>query len=213
MTNLVLLKFLESQNFLIPIDNKGEVFEYSLKKWEKKDFLVLINWTWKYKFDFYSWESDSSARVVILNFCCNKNIEIEFGSILDSVNTQSHVEIVNFVNNWTVAINSCIQVNSSATDSYATLNQQNIFLWDNATIKWVPRLNVKTNNTKAVHSLKAERIKEGDLFYIKSRWINWEKAVNMILKSKIYKQLDFIESKDKNIEKELEKLLENEMFW
>ncbi len=66
-----------------------------------------------------------------------------------------------------------------------TTNTEIIFLWNDAKFSWIPGLKVSSNNVKANHSLKIDKISDEAIFYLQARWVEADISRNMILKAKV----------------------------
>lgn len=64
-------------------------------------------------------------------------------------------------------------------------NTEIIFLWNDAKFSGIPGLKVSSNNVKANHSLKIDKISDDAIFYLQARWLEAEFSRNMILRAKV----------------------------
>lgn len=64
-------------------------------------------------------------------------------------------------------------------------NTEIVFLWNEARFSGIPGLRVATNQVKANHSLKIDKISDESLFYLEARWIDEKQSRNMLLKAKV----------------------------
>ena len=88
------------------------------------------------------------------------------------------------------------------------LLEENLFLGNKWRVKAVPTLLVKSNDVKASHSCKMERISDEKLFYLRSRWIWRQNALVMMIEAKIKSLFSCLFMFDNTFYKELvEKIL------
>lgn len=80
-----------------------------------------------------------------------------------------------------------IIISKEAGNSISHLKQENIILWENPIIKWVPNLFAYNNDIQASHSCSISTIKKEDLFYLNSRLISVSKAKEMMILSYVDK--------------------------
>ncbi len=64
-------------------------------------------------------------------------------------------------------------------------NTEIIFLWNDAKFSGIPGLRVASNDVKANHSLKIDKISYEAIFYLQARWLEVDSSRNMILRAKV----------------------------
>ncbi|EKD66210.1 MAG: hypothetical protein ACD_49C00060G0052 [uncultured bacterium (gcode 4)] len=170
---------------------------------ELREFLILIDKSGEYNLDFSQILGDSSVRIVVLIMCDNSKIKLNIKNYINGQNEINKTNILNFAKNGEVDIVSELEIEKKWAGSKWELHIENIFLWENAKISGVPRLNIKLDKARANHSLKAVKIKEEDLFYLSSRWLSEDNSKFILLKWKIQALLDSFEDKNKEIESEI----------
>lgn len=82
-------------------------------------------------------------------------------------------------------LDSGVDIDFWVEKSSGITNTEIIFLWNNAKFSWIPALNVSSNNVKANHSLKIDKISDEAIFYLQARWVEAEFSRNMILRAKV----------------------------
>lgn len=193
-------KFIFSTNSSISeIINSGEL----------KDFLFLIDKSGEYNLDFSQDLGNSSVRNFVIIMCDNSKIKLNIKNYINWKNEINKTNILNFAKNWEVNILSELEIDNKWEGSSGELHIENIFLGENAKISGVPRLNIKLDKVKANHSLKAVKIKDEDLFYLRSRGLSEESSKFILLKWKIQALLDSFEEIDESIESEIMKKFES----
>lgn len=161
-------------------------FYWLSKKWQNCNIIFIQN-------DIFS---DIVVKYLLLsNFDNKKNLKIY--SEIWANNIKSNIFILSVIwNNWFIDLDWIIKINKNLKNIIANLNEENIFLWKNWKIKWVPTLFVNSNDVKASHSCKVEKINDEKLFYLRSRWISKEESINKILESYISNLFSCIEMYD-----------------
>lgn len=148
-----------------------------IRNWEKTKILVNYIFLWKNEEKI-----DSKVNWKIIKSW--NNLEINILWILDDksiLKLDSGVNIEKWVIWWNWLTNSEI-----------------IFLSDFVKFSWVPWLLVQSNDVKANHSLKIDKISDESIFYLQARWIEQNESRNIILKAKvdnIYKYLKLCNEK------------------
>jgi Fe-S cluster assembly scaffold protein SufB len=152
----------------------------------KKAVKTESNWEW------------SQSEINILNFIKGKKAFLETKSDLNIDSTSSKISILSIIwDSWDIKIDSAITVSKGTKKCIADIRQDNILIWESAKVSWIPGLFVHTDDTSASHSLKIEKIREEDLFYLTSRWIDKNSATTIMLQSKISSLFSgFKENKD-----------------
>ena len=64
--------------------------------------------------------------------------------------------------------------------------EDNLFLWNKWSIKWIPTLLVESDDVEASHACRIEKISDEKLFYMRTRWIWKENAISMMINAKIF---------------------------
>ncbi len=103
-----------------------------------------------------------------------------------SDNSKIDMNILSLVSEWWfIDLDGIIKINQNLEKIEWYLKETNIYLWSKWKIKSIPRLLVSSNDVKASHACKIEKISDKDLFYLRSRWIEKENAIHMMLRNYI----------------------------
>ncbi|EKE29969.1 MAG: hypothetical protein ACD_2C00069G0003 [uncultured bacterium (gcode 4)] len=131
--------------------------------------------------------ANSNCSLAILNLVKGCRADNKSSSIISGNGSSSRISILSIIwENGDIRNDSSITVTSWTQKWIASLTQENILIWDSAKVSWVPALYVHTDDASATHSLKIEKIKWEDLFYLTSRWIDNSSASAIMLSSKIF---------------------------
>ncbi len=137
----------------------------------------------------------------------SKNIKTKFYSKLSANFVKSDVHIISMVwNNWFIDIDWVIEIVEWVKKVEWYLNEENLFLWSTWKIKWIPTLLVASDDVKASHACKMERIIDDKLFYLRSRWLSKDNALSMMIEAQIKNLFVWLSVLDNNF---YEELLEN----
>ena len=116
----------------------------------------------------------------------NINVKAKIYSELSANLVKSDVRIISIVwNEWFVDLDWSIQISKEVEKVEANLIEDNLFLWNTWKVKWIPTLLVRSDDVKASHACKMERISDEELFYLRSRWVGKDNALTMMIESKI----------------------------
>ncbi len=147
---------------------------YKVSAWSKLDLRVIML-------------SDNSASTT--------NIDV----LLDQVWASADVYILNFVVNGNkTKIDGKIRIGENGKDTSWHLLEENIILSDSANIHTIPILDVKNNQVSASHGAKITRFDKEKIFYLTSRWLDRQQAIQLLIKS--YIDNIFFGNDDKNLE-------------
>ncbi len=142
------------------------------------------------------WEN-SNLKMWFLVFSNWKKIKSKIRTEIWSSNSKAKVKILSIVwNTWNIDIDGIMQINKWLYWVEWYLIEENLFIWNKWKIRWIPTLLVRSDDVKASHSCKIEKVSLEKLFYLRSRWIGKENALSMMLDSYIkslYKCLKMID--------------------
>ena len=150
-----------------------------------------------------SWEG---AEVVINSLLFSKSNEIKANIIWEIASNKSKIDISIIclaANNSFIDLDWQIQINESLEWVEGYLVEDNVFLWDKAKIRWLPTLLVRSDDVKASHACRIEKISDEKLFYLRSRGILKDNALNMMIESYVVKIFWNLKELDKVFYKEI----------
>jgi len=187
----------------IMMDTK-KPFTFNLEEGTNLDFYWFFNKNSSNKILFNQLQPNSKLDVKTMYLTTRNDLSSNIKSYISTINAKSRVEIVNIVKNNKLNIDSSIEIEEKSKQIESYLNQTNIFIWENWSVRWLPKLFVKTDDIKAWHSCKIHRINEENLFYLNSRWIIKNDAVNILIESNFNNLFKCLNMLDKNILQKLE---------
>ncbi len=146
-------------------------------------------------------QNEDNSKLNIKNLYLNNKIDISqvIESNIKSSNSKSYLNMISIIKSWVLNLDAKLHIKkwSSQIDSY--LKQENIFIWDAWCVKWVPKLFVEADDIKASHSCSIEKIKESEVFYLESRWLDRQMSLNLILESKFVNTFNCLKMIDKDV--------------
>ena len=192
---------------------KGEGLEPVTKIiiWENSalEYFSFFSDEWIFNKHFILEKQNSKASIKSLIFSENSKIESQIIWELAFDKTEINLDILSFAGEkWEVKLDWILQINEELKLVKWRLDEENIFLWDSWKISWIPTLLVATNDVEASHSCRMEKISDDKLFYLRSRWVDKENALKIMIEAKIknlYRCLSMYDNKF--YEEVLEKIL------
>ncbi len=178
----------------IEIWENSRVEFYSVLK-DKENF--------KIKFIQNKENSDLKVRYLLLSKD-NIKVKAKIHSELSASFVKSDVQIISIIwNDWFINLDWIIKINEWIKKVDANLVEDNLFLGNSWKIKWIPTLLVRSDDVKASHACKMERISDEKLFYLRSRGIDKENALSVMIEAKIKSLFSCISMLDNDFYEEL----------
>jgi len=179
----------------------------NIKIWEKSrvEFYWILDNTGDKTINFIQNKelSNLSVRYLLLSKN-NERIKVKICSEISASNSKSDIHILSIIwNDWFVDLDGIIKINELIEKVDAKLLEENLFLWDTWKVKWIPTLLVRSNDVKASHACRIERISDEKLFYLRSRWIWRYNALYMMIESYISSMFMCISMMDEKFYTEL----------
>ncbi|MDD4152011.1 MAG: SufD family Fe-S cluster assembly protein [Candidatus Gracilibacteria bacterium] len=118
-----------------------------------------------------------------------KNEEKIISNINGKIKKSGNILEINILglldDNSTLSLDSGINIEKNISKSTGITNSEIIFLSNKAKFTGIPGLKVSSNDVKANHSLKIDKINDESIFYLQARGLDKENSRNMLLKAKI----------------------------
>jgi Fe-S cluster assembly scaffold protein SufB len=151
-------------------------------------FLPRRSGTFSRKFHLAEWSRFSGSTVLALKQC---NLTLETSIEWDNI--ESVLAILALAQNDT---HISIQWISSVLKPYRKIStrvdQTNILIGTNTTVRWIPILNVATDDIEGGHSCKVHRLGGEALFYLQARGLETKDAEALLLSGEIRRHLNVI---------------------
>ena len=187
--------------------NEMKEGEINIEIWENSrvEFYWVLEKIEDYKINFL--QNKQYSNLIVRYLLLSKNndkVKAKIFSKISASNTKTDVDIISIVwNEWYIDLDWIILIDEQIEKVDAKLHEENIFLWSSGKVKWIPTLLVRSNDVKASHACRIERISDEKLFYLRSRWIWRENALFMLVESYISTMFMCISMIDDNFYKEL----------
>lgn len=181
------------------LHNTSKNFIFELKENSKLDFFSFFSEKSSSILEFHQYEDNSNLKIKNMFFNYKNDLKNTLKSKIWSNNSTSNIEIIWIVKEKKLTLDSGIEIEKNCKKVTANLSQKNIFIWENWQIRWLPKLFVESEDVKASHSCKIEKIDIDKLFYIKSRWISENEAIIMLIESLFIRNFSCIKMLDKKI--------------
>ena len=196
-------------NLIVAIfDDLNESIDVELWENSRVEFYSLIENKEELNINFVQKKESSilQVRCLLLSKDSNK-IKTKIYSELWASNTKSDVQIISIVwNDWEVDLDWIIKINENVEKVDWNLNEENLFLGNTWKVNWIPTLLVRSDDVKASHACKMERISDDKLFYLRSRWVGRDNALSMMIEAKVKGLFSCISMLDNDF---YEKLVDN----
>ena len=204
-------KIIIENNLVISIfDDLNKSLEVELWKDSRLDFYWFAEKVEDLNINFIQKQEWSQLKVHYLLLSKNNNkLKTKISSEIKVNNIKANLYILSIIwNNWFVDLDGIIKIDNNIEKINWNLLEENLFLGNKWRVKAVPTLLVKSNDVKASHSCKMERISDEKLFYLRSRWIWRQNALVMMIEAKIKSLFSCLFMFDNTFYKELvEKIL------
>jgi len=163
--------------------------EIDIEIWENSrvEFYSVLKNREDSKINFVQNKPNSYLKVsALLLSRANEKVRAKIYSEIAANHTKSDVKIISIIwNNGLVDLDWIIQISEWVEKVDWNLVEENLFLGNTWKVKWIPTLLVRSDDVKASHACKMERISDEKLFYLRSRWIWRENALSMMIEAKI----------------------------
>ena len=200
--------FIEDNLIVAIFDDLNENLNIEIWENSRVEFYSLIEKIDDLNINFLQKKESSilQVRCLLLSKDSNK-IKTRIYSELWTSKTKSDIQIISIIwNNWEVDLDWIIQINENIEKVDWNLNEENLFLGNSWKVNWIPTLLVRSDDVKASHACKMERISDDKLFYLRSRWVGKENALSMMIEAKLKGLFSCISMLDNEF---YEKLLDN----
>lgn len=181
-------KIVISDNLVVSLfDYLNQEIEIEIWENSRVEFYSILKNREDIKVNFLQNKQNSELKVrCLLLSKDNEKVNAKIYSELSANYVKSDVKIISIVwNDGFVDLDWVIQINEWVEKVEWNLVEENLFIGNTWKVKWVPTLLVRSDDVKASHSCKMERISDENLFYLRSRWINKDDSLKMIIDSKI----------------------------
>jgi len=148
-----------------------------------KFWAVIKNSQISLEFDIQNENSDIECYFLIPAIE-SQNVKLDINTNFRVSNTKVWINVIALASdNASITLNGNLHIESGIKNIEAKLYEETLLLWNAKYISLIPWLRVDSPDVKASHWAKIQRISPERLFYMQSRGLSSEKAINMIINS------------------------------
>jgi len=124
----------------------------------------------------------------------NQNVKLDINTNFKVNNTKVWINVIALSSNdASITLNGNLHIEENIKNVEAKLYEETLLLWNAKYISLIPWLRVDSPDVKASHWAKIQRISPERLFYMQSRGLSSDKAINMIINSYSQQIVDKLE--------------------
>ena len=182
------------ENILLKFDNKKENIHIVPEQNLNGKFCAIIkNSQISFNFDIQN-ENVNIETYFLIPAINSQTVELNINTNFKVSNTKVWINVVALASdNVSITLNGNIHIEENIKNVEAKLYEETLLLWNAKYISLIPWLRVDSPDVKASHWAKIQRISSERLFYMQSRGLSKEKAMNMIINSYSQQIVDELE--------------------
>jgi Fe-S cluster assembly scaffold protein SufB len=153
-------------------------FDSNIKFWA-----VIKNSQISFNFDIQN-ENANVECYFLIPAIENQNVKLDINTNFKVSNTKVWINVIALASdNASISLDGNLHIESEIKNVDAKLYEETLLLWNAKYISLIPWLRVDSPDVKASHWAKIQRISPERLFYMQSRGLSSDKAINMIINS------------------------------
>ena len=182
------------KNILRKFENEEKDFQIILDSDSNIKFWAVIkNSQISFQFDIQNENTDIECYFLIPAIK-NQNVKLDINTNFKTSNTKVWIYVIALASdNTSITLNGNLHIENNIKNVEAKLYEETLLLWNAKYISLIPWLRVDSPDVKASHWAKIQRISPERLFYMQSRGLSSEKAINMIINSYSQQIVDKLE--------------------
>ena len=186
------------KNILRKFENEEGVFHIVPDKNSNIKFWAVIkNSQISFKFDIQN-ENSNIECYFLIPAINNQNVKLNINTDFKVNNTKVGINVIALASdNASITLNGNLHIEKNIKNVEEKLYEETLLIWNAKYISLIPWLRVDSPDVKASHWAKIQRISAKRLFYMQSRWLSEEKAINMIINSYSEQIIDKLELNEK----------------
>jgi len=186
------------KNILRKFENEEGVFHIIPDKNSNIKFWAVIkNSQISFKFDIQN-ENSNIECYFLIPAIESQNVQLDINTNFKVNNTKVWINVIALASdNASITLNGNLHIEKNIKNVEAKLYEETLLIWNAKYISLIPWLRVDSPDVKASHWAKIQRISPKRLFYMQSRWLSQEKAINMIINSYSEQIIDKLELNEK----------------
>ena len=172
------------KNILRKFENEEEVFQIipdfdsNIKFWA-----VIKNSHISFNFNIQN-ENTNVECYFLIPAIESQNVKLDINTNFKVSNTKVWINVISLTSdNASITLDGNLHIGNGIKNVDAKLYEETLLLWNAKYISLIPWLRVDSPDVRASHWAKVQRISPERLFYMQSRGLSQEKAINMIINS------------------------------
>lgn len=172
------------KNILRKFENEDDVFQIIPDSDSDIKFCAVIkNSQISFNFDIQNENTNIECYFLVPAIEC-QNVKLDINTNLKISNTKVWINVIALASdNASITLDGNLHIENGIKNVEAKLYEETLLLWNAKYISLIPWLRVDSPDVKASHWAKVQRISPERLFYMQSRGLSSEKAINMIINS------------------------------
>ena len=182
------------KNILRKFENEDDIFQIIPDSDSNIKFCAVIkNSQISFNFDIQN-ENSNIECYFLIPAIENQTVKLDINTNFKVSNTKVWINVIALASdNASITLNGNLHIESGIKNVDAKLYEETLLLWNAKYISLIPWLRVDSPDVKASHWAKIQRISPERLFYMQSRGLSEEKAINMIIDSYTQQIVDKLE--------------------
>ena len=172
------------KNILRKFENEEKVFHIIPDKDTNIKFWAIVkNSQISFNFDIQNENTDIECYFLIPAIE-KQNVKLDINTNFKVSNTKVWINVTALASDKaSITLNGNLHIKKWIKNVEAKLYEETLLLWNAKYISLIPWLRVDSPDVKASHWAKIQRISPERLFYMQSRGLSKERAINMIISS------------------------------
>jgi len=172
------------KNILRKFENEEEGFQIVPESDSNIKFWAVIKSS-QISFDFDIQNENTNIECYFLIPAIeNQNVRLDINTNFKVSNTKVWINVIALASDdASITLNGNLHIENNIKNVNAKLYEETLLIWNAKYISLIPWLRVDSPDVKASHWAKVQRISPERLFYMQSRGLSSQKAINMIINS------------------------------
>lgn len=186
------------KNILRKFENEEKVFQVIPDQDSNVKFWAVIkNSQISFNFDIQN-ENTNIECYFLIPSIESQNVKLDINTNFKISNTKVWINVIALASdNASITLDGNLHIENWIKNVEAKLYEETLLLWNAKYISLIPWLRVDSPDVKASHWAKVQRISPERLFYMQSRGLSFQKAINMIINSYSQQIIDKLQLDDK----------------
>lgn len=175
---------ISKKNILRKFENEKDIFQIIPDYDSNIKFCAVIkNSQISFNFDIENENSNIECYFLIPTIE-SQNVKLDINTNFKVSNTKVWINVIVLASdNASITLDGNLHIESGIKNVEAKLYEETLLLWNAKYISLIPWLRVDSPDVKASHWAKVQRVSPEKLFYMQSRGLSSDKAINMIINS------------------------------